>query len=102
MISDIRFLSFRCGSRFGYNLPEQPPPQEFFRLLLQTRDRSDVADVRVEAKDFEDPDGWPSTDTIWVTTTANSGDVVNWLPGAVKPDDLISGFDASSTLIEVS
>ncbi len=84
----------------GYNLPDQPPPQEFFRLLREIRDRSDVADVRIEVKDLEDPDGWPSTDTIWVITTANGDDVVSWLPDAVKPDDVLSGFDASEASIE--
>lgn len=84
----------------GYNLPEQPSPQDFFRLLRTIRDRVDVTDVRIEVKDQEDPEGWPSTDTIWVITSASADDVVSWLPDAIKPDDVLSGFDSSATSIE--
>ena len=35
----------------------------------------EVGDVRVEVKDLEDAEGWPSTDTVWVITGASVGEV---------------------------
>lgn len=84
----------------GYNLPEQPSPQEFFQILRRIRDRENVADVRIEVQDHEDPQGWPSSDTVWIVTSALADDVTSWLPDAVKPDDLVLGFGISETKTE--
>jgi len=76
----------------GYNLPDPPAPREFHELLKGLRDRDDVRDVLIEVKDMEDPDGWPSTDTIWFITSAPADDVQRWFPEALAPDDVIVGF----------
>jgi hypothetical protein len=39
----------------GYNLPDQPSPAEFYSLLKEIRNRTDVADVRIEVLDHPDP-----------------------------------------------
>lgn len=80
----------------GYNLPDPPAPAEFHRILSAIARRPEVADVRVEVKDLEDPDGWPSTDTIWIFTSAPAGIVRAWFPEQVAPDDVTVGrLDAS-------
>ncbi len=77
----------------GYNLPDPPEPRDFYDLLKELRDRDDVHDVLIEVKDLEDPDGWPSTDTIWFITRASPDDVRQWFPERLDPDDVIIGFD---------
>lgn len=67
----------------GYNLPDPPEPRVFFELLKTLRGRDDVRDVLIEVKDLEDPDGWPSSDSIWFITTA-------------PPDEVTEGFDTSN------
>ena len=77
----------------GYNFyPDQPAPAEFYEVFLAIRQRDDVADVRVEVKDLEDPEGWPATDTVWIITTASDDEVVAWLGERFAPDDAFSGF----------
>jgi hypothetical protein len=84
----------------GYNLPDPPSPRDFYQLLLGLRKRPEVNNVLVEVKDLEDPDGWPSCDTIWIITTASAKDVRPWFPERFAPDDVLDGFEASSTPIE--
>ncbi len=55
-------------------------------------DRAEVGDVRVEVKDLEDAEGWPSTDTVWVITGASVGEVKGWLGERFRADDIIVGF----------
>ena len=77
----------------GYNFyPDQPSPSEFYHLFKTIRDKADVADVRVEIKDLEDPEGWPSTDTVWIVTKASVSDIKKWLGKRFEPDDIIVGF----------
>jgi hypothetical protein len=77
----------------GYNFfPDQPSPAEFFELFRTIRDKAEVADVRVEVKDLEDPEGWPSTDTVWVITGASVDEVKRWLGERFQADDIIVGF----------
>jgi hypothetical protein len=49
--------------------------------------RPQVSDVRVEVKDLEEPDGWPSTDTIWIFTSADLDTVRTWFPHHLAPDE---------------
>jgi hypothetical protein len=76
----------------GYNLPGDPTPAEFHALLSGIAARPEVADVRIEVKDMEDPDGWPATDTIWIITTASPATVGTWFPEHLAPDDLGVGL----------
>ncbi len=50
--------------------------------------------------DLEDPNGWPSSDTIWIVTTASAKDVRSWFPERLAPDDVLEGFEASLTPVE--
>ena len=74
----------------GYNLPDEVSPQEFYGILRPIRDRIDVADIVVEVKDLEDPDGWPSTDTVWVITSIDRDQLAALIPEKIKPDDWIT------------
>ena len=74
----------------GYNLPDPVSPQDFYRILQSIRDRPDVADVLIEVKDLEDPEGWPSTDTIWVVTSTSRDELDQMIPDNIKPDDWLS------------
>jgi len=77
----------------GYNFyPDQPAPSEFYDLFKSIRDKPDVADVRVEVKDLEDPDEWPSTDTVWIITSASPDDIAGWLGERFHADDILIGF----------
>ena len=74
----------------GYNLPDQIAPQQFHAILQSIRDRNEVADVLIEVKDLEDPDGWPATDTIWVITSLQRDQLDELIPENIKPDDWLS------------
>jgi len=87
------FIGNRDPGSIGYNLPEEVRPQEFFSLLERLRARPDVADIRIEAKDLEEP-GWPSTDTIWFITSATVEEVRGWFPERMAPDEMVEGFPA--------
>ena len=77
----------------GYNFyPNQPRPSEFYALFKEIRDRPEVADVRVQVMDLEDPDRWPSTETVWVITSASVKDVEKWLGERFAADDYFEGF----------
>lgn len=71
----------------GYNLPDPPMPADFHRLLTGIAARPDVVDVRIEVKDLEDPDGWPSTDSLWIVTTAPLAVARTWFPDRLAPDE---------------
>ncbi|WP_203707877.1 hypothetical protein [Asanoa iriomotensis] len=79
----------------GYNLPAGPTPDQFHTLLSGIAGRPEVADVRIEVKDLENPDGWPATDTIWIITTASPETVRAWFPDHLAPDDLGVGLSNS-------
>lgn len=72
----------------GYNLPDPPMPKDFYDTLKEIRARSDVHDVRIEVQDLEDPEGWPSSDTIWIITTASADPVASWFPKRLQPDEI--------------
>jgi len=84
----------------GYNLPDPPAPQAFYKLLSEIRKMAGVSDVRIQIQDLEDPDGWPSTDTIWIITTATPNEVRAWFPKQLAPDDVFDGFEGSASNIE--
>ena len=84
----------------GYNLPDSPPPREWYDILEAVAKRPEVSDVRIEVKDLEDPNGWPSTDTVWIITTASPEEVRRWMPDRIVPDDIIEGFESASSPVE--
>jgi hypothetical protein len=49
--------------------------------------------VLVEIKDQIEKNDWPSTDTIWIITSANKEDVRVWLGERFQPHDLLIGFN---------
>jgi hypothetical protein len=80
-------------SSIGYNLsPDQPAPAEFYALFRSIRERTNVADVLVEVSQHEDPAQWPSTDTVWIVTTASVEDVRGWLGERFRPDEVWEGW----------
>ena len=83
-------------SSIGYNFyPDQPSPRDFYALFRGIRSKPTVAAVLVQVQDLEDPEGWPSTDTIWVITTSTSDDVTSWLGERFRPDDVHVGFPST-------
>lgn len=71
----------------GYNLPDPPDPQEFYRLLRSIRARPDVADVRLYVENADAEDAERRTDTIWIVTSAPVDELASWFPERLAPDD---------------
>jgi len=72
----------------GYNFyPDQPAPSEFYVLFKRIREKPEVANVLVEVSQHEIPDEWPSSDTIWIVTSAASDEILEWLGERFRPDD---------------
>lgn len=81
----------------GYNFyPEQPSPAEFYELFKGIRSRPNVVEVRVQISQHEMPDEWPSTDTVWIITSASAEDVADWLGKRFRADELIIGWPTTS------
>ena len=77
----------------GYNFyPDQPAPSEFYEVFKQIRERPDVADVLVEVSQQEMRDEWPSTDTVWILTSASLQEVALWLGERFQADELWDGW----------
>ena len=77
----------------GYNFyPDQPAPSEFYDLFKRIRGRPDVADVLVEVSQQEMPDEWPSTDTVWILTSAPLEEVASWLGERFQADEIWDGW----------
>lgn len=77
-------------SSIGCNLSDQPTPDEFYKMLRAIRDQPEVVSVVVEVKDLEDPDGWPSTDTIWIVSRWSRQDLESFVPDRYRPDEWIA------------
>lgn len=84
----------------GYNLSLENVPVTFYKLFRAIRERPDVETVLVEVKDHENPDEWPSTDTVWVITSATPDDVETWLSKDWAQDEILEGFDLSEGPME--
>ncbi|WP_051400055.1 hypothetical protein [Haloechinothrix halophila] len=80
----------------GYNLPDPPEPQEFYRLLRSIRARPDVADVRLYVENADAEDAERRTDTIWVVTSASVVEVAGWFPERLAPDDWVTPDEMGS------
>ena len=84
-------------SSIGYNFSPQPSPYEFFECFKAIRQRANVHDVLVQVNDMESPD-WPSTDTLWVITSASNNEVNSWLGETFEADDLLDGWEHGPSL----
>lgn len=71
----------------GYDLPDGPSPPEFYAFLSTLRGHAEIADVRIEVKDLEDSDGWPSTDTVWFVTSLTQAGLEGHFDERVRPDE---------------
>jgi hypothetical protein len=78
------------------NLSDAPRPREIYAFFKTIRARPNVADVRVEITMFDDPEGWPFSDTVWIVTTESVEVVRSWFDPAFVPDDCGVGLDARS------
>jgi hypothetical protein len=76
----------------GCNLSPMPGPAAFYRSFQAIADRLGVADVRVQVTMFDDPNGWPFSDTVWVITDAAPEEVAGWFPEEMRPDDCRRGW----------
>ncbi|MEL6950996.1 MAG: hypothetical protein AAGM16_12880 [Pseudomonadota bacterium] len=86
----------------GYNFyPDQPAPSEFWQYFAKIRDRDDVATVLIQVSDQEDPDGWPSTDTVWIVTSGSADDVKAWLGDRFQADELLIGTPDHVEQVEI-
>ncbi|MCA8973294.1 MAG: hypothetical protein KDC98_01165 [Planctomycetes bacterium] len=92
---DEFFEGNRDPGSIGYNLPDPPDPQEFRGFLTSISERDVVSAVLIEVTDLEDPDGWPSSDTAWVITSAMIDEVASWVPERFRPDEYLDGFPES-------
>ena len=88
---DEFFLDNEYEGSIGCNLEVIPHPREFFKLLKNIQDRSDVMDIRIQITAFDVPE-WPFTDTIYIMTMATEAEVESWFPEHLKPDDVWEGF----------
>ncbi len=79
----------------GYNFyPDQPSPAEFYEIFKTIRRKPEVYDVRVEIMDLEDPQGWPSTDTVWIITSVKPDTLSMWLGSRFQADEILKGFQS--------
>ena len=83
-----------CHGSIGCNLPGRPAPQEMYQALKRIADRPDVADVRVQISQFDDPD-WPFSDQVFVFTSATPEEVLTWFSEDLRPDEAWEGFSPS-------
>ncbi|HBE67748.1 MAG TPA: hypothetical protein DDW52_06325 [Planctomycetaceae bacterium] len=66
---ELFFAGNADRNSIGESRSRKHSPQVYFDLFRKLRSREDVADVLVEVTGIGTPDGWPTTDTIWVITS---------------------------------
>jgi hypothetical protein len=65
-----------------------------YQALKRIANRPDVADVRVQISQFDDPD-WPFSDQVFVFTSATPAEVLKWFSEDLRPDEAWEGFSPS-------
>jgi hypothetical protein len=85
------FAGNECAGSIGCNLPTLSAPDEMYQVLKRIAGRPEVADVRVQVSQFDDPD-WPFSDTVFVFTSATPEEVLAWFPEDWAPDETWDGF----------
>ncbi len=87
------FIGNNDHASIGYNFyPNQPSPKAFYDLFRRIRRKPGVHDVIVQVNDQIESTDWPSTDTVWIITSASVDDVKRWLGRKFQADDLLVGF----------
>lgn len=81
----------------GCNLIPTPTPAGFYAFLKRIAGRADVVDVRVQVTMFDAPE-WPFSDVVWIITSANPQDVVEWFEDAMRPDECSSGWPPDTAI----
>jgi hypothetical protein len=72
----------------GCNLGEdQPKISKFFDTLRNIRSRADARDVLVRICEYDNPNSWPYTDTVYILASAAIEDVRRWVE-LLKPDEV--------------
>jgi len=71
----------------GCNLSAHPGIDTFYRRFLAIRSRRDVQDVLVEIRDLVDDHSWPFTDTVFVLTSMDSGELRKSI-AELNPDEV--------------
>jgi hypothetical protein len=71
----------------GCNLSAHPGVDTFYFLLREIRSRQDVQDVLVEIRDFADEHCWPFTDTVFVLTSMDRGELSKAV-AKLNPDEV--------------
>lgn len=80
--------SIACNLQEAYRLKIG----EWFQILKRIRDRQEVQDVLVEIFEVpEDGETWPSSDRIYVLTSAGEEEVKSWMQ-PLRPDELAEGY----------
>jgi hypothetical protein len=70
------------------NLQSPLSPDRIFDILKGMRDRGNVADVFILVKQYDGgEEEWPSSDTVYVITPADPGEVLSWLDREYAPDE---------------
>jgi hypothetical protein len=76
----------------GPNLTPVAEPSDFCDSLKDIANRENVADVRVQITEFDDPESWPFSDVVWVITNAEPEEVKSWFDEGLRPDECWSGW----------
>lgn len=64
----------------GCNLgDEQPSIQEFFETLKRIRSKPQVQDVLIRICDYDDPESWPYSDTVYIIASVPLEEVRDWV-----------------------
>ena len=73
------------------NLEPHPGVRTFERVLLEIRERPEVADVVLQIDEVMEGE-WPYAQAAYVITTASAGDVHEWA-AELQPDELVEDED---------
>lgn len=76
----------------GCNLgDDQPKISAFYDILRAIRSRPEVQDVLVRICEYDNPNSWPYTDTVYIIASATPQDVRCWVE-PLRPDEVYAGW----------
>jgi hypothetical protein len=76
----------------GCNLTPVVDPSIMRKALERIAARPEVDEVRVQVSQFDDPESWPFSDTVWVITSVSPETVATWFEPELRPDDCRQGW----------
>jgi hypothetical protein len=89
---DDFFVGNSDRGSIGCNLgKDQPALSVFYDTLRAIRAMREVQDVLVRICEYDAPDAWPYSDTVYILTSAALEDVQQWL-APLKPDEVYAGW----------